>query len=203
MSTFTIQEDFLALREECMWTMKCYKNFRHLYEHDRTLDLLKYSAGRFFHDMNIVLQEYCLLQIGKMTDPAITKIRGGERENLTIPNLDARLKAENFWGHEISELSEKIMSYRDVIQESRNRVIAHADKKTFLQNLTIGEHTEQMVRSFFENLNAYTDAVGVVLGMGPLDYRACPGKGDVIDFVSLLEDALCRFSHTVRLDRFE
>ena len=111
MSTSTIQADFLVLRDQCVWTMNCYKNFSALYEHDETVDLLKYSAAWFFHDMNIVLQEYCLLQIGKITDP----ISSMGRENSTIPNLDARLQVENLWTHEIGDLSAKLMRYRDII----------------------------------------------------------------------------------------
>lgn len=192
MSTSTIQADFLVLRDQCVWTMKCYNNFSDLYEHDETVDLLRYSAAWFFHDMNIVLQEYCLLQIGKLTDP----VRSIGRENSTIPNLDARLLAENLWTHEIADLSAKLMRYRDIIKDSRNRVIAHADKETFLQNLTVGAHTEQEMHGFFDNLNAYTDAVGNVLGVGALCYGTCAAMGDATDLIGLLEDAHCRFAHT-------
>lgn len=197
MNASTIQADFLVLREQCIWTMNCYNNFSGLYADERTVDVLRYSASWFFHDMNIVLREYCFLQVGKITDPA----RSG-RENLTIQNLDARLQEESLWTYEISALSAKLMSYREIIKDSRNRVIAHADKETFLQNLTVGAHDQQEMQDFFENLNAYTDAVGNALGVGPLDYRACPGKGDVIDLVGFLEDALCQFSYTTPLDRF-
>jgi hypothetical protein len=197
MSASTIQEDFLVLRDQCMWTMKCYNNFSDLYEHDQTVDLLRYSAAWFFHDMNIVLQEYCLLQVGKLTDP----VRSMVRENSTIPNLDARLQAESLWTHEIADFSANIMRYRDIIKDSRNRVIAHADKETFLQNLTVGAHAKKEMQDFFDNLNEYTDAVGNMLGVGALDYRVCPGMGDVTDLVSLLEDAHCRFAHTSEMNR--
>jgi hypothetical protein len=147
--------------------------------------------------MNILLQEYSLLQVGKLTDP----IRSMGRENSAIPNLDSRLKAESLWIREIADLSAKIMRCRDIIKDSRNRVIAHADKETFLKSLTVGAHGKQEMQDFFDNLNAYTDAVGNVLGAGALDYRVCPATGDVTDLVSLLEDAHCRFAHTSEMSR--
>ena len=197
MSASTIQTDFLVIRDQCIWTTKCYNNFNDLYEDDQTLDLLRYSAAWFFHDMNIILQEYCLLQVGKLTDP----VRSMGRENSTIPNLDARLQAESLWIPEIADLSAKIMRYRDIIKDSRNRVIAHADKETFLQNLTVGAHAKQDMQDFFENLNAYTDAVGNVLGVGALCYKTCAATGDVTDLISLLGHAHCRFAYTSEMSR--
>ena len=87
------------------------------------------------------------------------------------------------------------------LKDSRNRVIAHADKETFLQNLTVGAHAKQDMQDFFENLNAYTDAVGNVLGVGALCYKTCAATGDVTDLISLLGDAHCMFAYTSEMSR--
>ena len=185
LSTNSIREDFLALREQCMWARVVYNNFRHLYGSDETIELLKDTAAWFFHDINVVLQEYCLLQIAKLTDPSASV----GRENLTIPNLNDRLKAEGLWTQEIDDLSAELMRYRDLINLSRNRLIAHSDKATIVSGLIVGAHADHEPDLFFRNLNVYTDVVARQVGEDALSYAAMPGPGDVLDLIKLLRDA--------------
>ena len=168
-----------------MWARVVYNNFRHLYTSDETVQLLMDSAALFFQDINVVLQEYCILQIAKLTDRPGTP----GHENLTIPNLDDRLKAEGLWTQQIADLSADLMRYRGLINLSRNRLIAHSDKATIVSGLTVGAHADHEPDLFFKNLNAYTDAVARQVGEDPLSYAAIPGPGDVLDLIKLLRDA--------------
>lgn len=168
-----------------MWARVVYNNFRHLYGSDETIQLLKDTAAWFFHDMNVVLQEYCLLQIAKLTDPPASV----GRENLTIPNLNGRLKTEGLLTQEIDDFSAELIRYRELINLSRNRLIAHSDKETIASDLILGVHADYEPDLFFKNLNAYTDAVARQVGEDPLCYGAMPGPGDVLDLIRLLRDA--------------
>ena len=52
----------------------------------------------------------------------------------------------------------------------------------------IGEHAKEEVTEFFSCLQGYVDAVGNTIGVGPLDFRATPGSGDVLDLIKVLRD---------------
>lgn len=81
MNTFDRASIVKAFCEECVWLRFIRTHFASLFEgNDRRGKLLHEVAGTFFHDMNLILAEYILLQQCKLTDPASS---GGEKENLT------------------------------------------------------------------------------------------------------------------------
>jgi hypothetical protein len=114
------------------------------------------TAPHFFHDLNFILIEYCFLQICKLTDPA----RSFGRENLTVKHINELLEKEMKLTREISQASDGIASYRDLIVDSRNKIISHADKDSILKDGTLGEHQREDVIQFFKCLYSYVDEVG-------------------------------------------
>lgn len=177
------QSEFLAFRESCIWLRNCYNTFNHLFDADpETEAMLRRIASEFFGDLNLILQEYFFLQARRVTDPTAT----GSRENLTLENINAGLTASGLMTQEILDLSTSILGYRKLISDISNRVVAHADKATALCPGLVGAHSEREIESFMDNLQAYTDAVGIVLGVGPLDYSVQAGPGDVQDLLRAL-----------------
>ncbi|WP_340115609.1 hypothetical protein [Pelagibius sp. 7325] len=178
-----LQRTFIAFREECIWLRNCYNTYAALFESgEDTSRLLHQTAAHFFHDLNRILIEYVILQACKITDPA--KFR--KRDNLTVATLNIALKRRGLLTEEIREHSKGVMRYRDFLADARNRLISHLDMETVLNMGALGEHSKEDVSSFFDSLQEYCDAVGNVVGVGPLDFRCSPGRGDVIDLVSVL-----------------
>jgi hypothetical protein len=64
-----------------------------------------------------------------------------------------------------------------LIKDGRNRIISYLDKEAVTRGELIGEHTEDDVSAFLENLQGYVDAVGRAAEVGPLDFRATTGYG--------------------------
>ena len=90
---------------------------------------------------------------------------------------------------EIRGYASELLRYREIVKDSRNKIIGHLDRKAILDDLPIGEHSAEEVTSFFENLQKYADAVGIAVGVGPLDFQSVPGKGDVRDLIMTLKRA--------------
>ena len=184
MNTNNLQETFLAFREQCIWLQSCFDTYKALYESGEDAEkLMAATAPHFFHDLNLILIEYCLLQICKLTDPA----RSFGRENLTVKHINELLEKEKKLTSEISQASDGIASYRDLIVDSRNKIISHADKDVILKGGTIGEHEREDVNQFFKCLYSYVDEVGNAIGVGPLDFRSTYGSGDVLDLIRHLK----------------
>ena len=161
----------------------CYNTFNHLFSSGpETEAILRRVAPEFFGDLNSILQEYFFLQARRVTDPVAT----GSRENLTLQNVNAGLTTAGLMTQEIRDLSASILGYRDLISDISNRVVAHADKATALCPGLVGPHSEHEIESFMDNLQAYTDAVGIALGVGPLDYSVQACTGDVQDLLRAL-----------------
>lgn len=187
MNTNSLQETFLAFREQCIWLQTCFDTYTALYESgEDTENLMMATAPHFFHDLNLLLIEYCLLQICRLTDPA----RSFGRDNLTVHHINEMLENEKMLTDEIAKSSDGIASYRDIIVDSRNKIISHADKSALLNGGTLGEHQQEDVIQFFKCLYRYVDEVGNAVGVGPLDFRSTYGSGDVFDLIRYLKAGL-------------
>ena len=145
--------------------------------------MLRRVAPLFFEDLNSILQEYFFLQVRKITDPAKTM----GRDNLTVQNINEDLVSAGLMTQEILTLSKRILAYRNIVSNISNRVVAHADKETAFRPDFVGAHSERELESFMADMHSYTDAVGIALGVGPLDYRTQAGPGDVLDLVRALK----------------
>ena len=70
-----------AFCDECVWVRSIRTHFADLFETNADRDaLLSKVANIFFHDLNLILIEYILLQQCKLTDPALS---GKDKNNLT------------------------------------------------------------------------------------------------------------------------
>ena len=186
MASLKQQDEFVAFRESCIWLQNCFETFQHLYgSGPETEAALQKTASLFFGDLNSILQEYFFLQVRKITDPASSH----GRENLTLKNINEDLVRTDLMSQEISALSDNILSYRGLTSDLSNRVVAHADKVTTLCPGLVGAHSEAELETFMSNILAYTDAVGIALGVGPLDYKTQAGPGDVLDLIKVLKRA--------------
>lgn len=174
-------DEFKALRERFIWIRVCFNTFDALYGGDEDAKAtMEKSAVTFFSDLNRVLQEYCLLQFCRITDPP---------SDLAVSRIVNGLRAEGLLTTEIEKSANGMLAYRTLIVGARNKIIAHSDRKVALSETVLGEHTEKELEQFFEDMFAFNDDVGRALGIGPLDFRATPCEGDVLDLLRCLRRA--------------
>ena len=183
MNTDELKRSFLAFREQCVWLRCCYNTYAALYESGSEVrEVLSASANIFFGDLNRILIEYCWLQMCKITDSATSS----GRKNLTVEHINSLLESSSLMTDEISCHSEGLQQYRNLIEKGRHRLVAHLDKESVINGVPIGEHDQKDITAFFENLQGYVDAVGITVGVGPLDFRSPAGSGDVTDLINRL-----------------
>lgn len=183
-----IRRTFVAFREECIWVQTCFNTFQALYQGGEKVDsLLRKTAAAFFEELNTVLVEYWFLIVCRLTDPART--RKGD-DNLTVKYLVEALTQHGLMTSDIREIARRLDSYRELIKDARNELVAHADRVALLQDAVIGEHTEQAIEQFVWDLQRFNDLVGEAVGEGQLDYQATSCSGDVYDLLRALTVAL-------------
>lgn len=191
-SFHVLREQFVQFRNECEWIRSCYNTYRSLWEStDRPLNLMAVSAPGFFNDLNRVLIEYLGLRICMITDPAVSKVRGVEKANLTCHFLNDELSSNDAMTDEIQRLTQDLVRLRAFLLPARNQRLAHLDMETTIDGQTLGDHPQEETDLFFRAMQDYCDAVGRAVGEGPLDFRgAGRGPGDVLDLIRLIEYGL-------------
>lgn len=149
-------------------------------------------APYFFSDLQGILIEYFLLEIGKLTDPATSA--SGKYENLSVANFIERIDWPSDCGEKLSKLNEVVRNFRDFIAPARNKRFAHNDKETILSGSTLGRFPDGEDVRLLDSLESmcnimYEAAFGTVLGwMVPCQ------PGDVNDLKQALRRALA-FDH--------
>ena len=103
--------------------------------------------------------------------------------------MNAELCNSGLMTTDIDGYAAELLRYREYVKDARNKIISHLDRKTIIAGLPIGEHPEEEVPRFFDNLQRYADAVGDAVGVGPSDFQSVRGKGDVLDLIKVLKRA--------------
>lgn len=195
MSSQELAATFLRLREHCEWIQTCFNTNKDLFGSGKARqEIMQRVAPMFFHELNKILIENYILQVCKISDPAFTMVPveiGGKkphekRYNLTVAHVNELLQAEGLMTPQIQAASDGIMRYRNIIKDARNMQISHSDKETAMTYIERGAHTEAEALAFFDHLYKYVDAVGIAVGVGPLDFSTTSGPGDVADMFKAL-----------------
>ncbi len=99
-------------------------------------------------------------------------------ESIFVPNLIATKV--------LGEYASELMARNQKIGIFRNKFIAHIDRHVALEKKEYYLGIEEDMHAFFTNLQRYCDAVGIALGVGPLDFRTLAGPGDTVDLIRKL-----------------
>ena len=181
-----IQSEFEKLRNEAIWLRQVVNTFNLLFESGiDTKRILAQSASVFFGDLNRLMHEYVILAVCRLTGPA----RTAAKDNLTTQRITKLLRETGTVNPEIEKLDAELREYGELLKPARDKIVAHSDLEVYRESTPLGGHEKQVMVEFLENLQRYFDAVGNVIGVGPLDFRHTPAKGDALDLVRTLKNS--------------
>ena len=183
-----LQREFKTHRNQAIYLIQTFNTYNDLFEaSDEVERILRQSAERFFGDINIMMIEYITLLVYRLTDPPETR----RKLNLTIPRMNKLLRENDCFNKEIRALSNDIMAYRKKLESVRNKIVAHMDRDTYMQDLALGGHTKEKMTQFFENdLLQYFEKVAEAIGITPIGSLNTRGSGDALDLRSTLRRGL-------------
>lgn len=182
-----LKNDFKIFRNHCIDIQKNYNTYNLLFFSGHN-DLLKKAAHAFFYDLSIIMRSYWLIQVSKLFDQAQTKKKEGTLENISINLINLELKNNKLLSQEILCFSKNLLKYGKKITPARNKLLAHSDRTHQINGGKLGSTTEKELISFLDNLQSYCDAVGLQVGLGPLDFACSPCPGDALDLLKVLEN---------------
>jgi len=166
--------------ELCNWVYESYITHKILFDDNNDTEGTIGKAKDFTIRLSTITQEYVLLQICKLHDPAKQR----ESHNLTINYI---LSFDN-WGEEeaqIKKFAEELSKLFQLLSPARNKILAHNDLKTHTLNTTLGSFSEDMSNKYFEVLQELANAVSAKWLGGPYPFNDL-AKVDVEEFLEVL-----------------
>ncbi len=176
-----------AFCEECVWVRSLRTHFGELFESsDQRSALLLEVADTFFHDLNLMMIEYILLQQCKLTDP---ESMGKDKDNLTTNYILALDWSDETRGV-LVEANARLMEFREKIVDARRKLIAHLDLRARLNAVALGEVAQAEELAFWEHLQTFADAAHREAIGGPFEIAATMQSGDIPSLVHALKDSV-------------
>ena len=159
------QSDAQAFCEACQWAYECWITHANLFEclperlrEERNVtlaDFLETPYGRCLDRLNTISQEYVILQIAKLHDPAVQ----GRSENLSV---DFFVK-QAFWSEDerptIRELASELDRFGAKIADGRNKILAHNDRLVFEKNLPLEGFSKGDDEKYFHTLGQFCSMI--------------------------------------------
>lgn len=169
--------------DQVFWLKTINRMFEVLFEKDDSIILMEKSAHSFFYFLSMVLHDYLLLEMAKITDPATSK----GKENFTIANLIESIDWPDDTREKLITLSHQANTFRDYILPARHKLIAHTDKKAFLAEMTLGAFPRGEDDKFLKTLSEICDVAHEACFGSIFGHMILAMPGDVINFVRILE----------------
>lgn len=176
-----------AFCEDCVWAKAIRAHFTQLFESgDKRGALLQEVAGTFFHDLNLVLLEYILLQQYKLVDEPSA---GSGKDNLST-NYLLSLGWTDQTHEQLSKENETLLAFRAQLAIARRTLIAHTDLRARLQPIAPGSLVESDELAFWNALQRFVDAAHEEAVGGPFEIDASMPDGDAASLIHCLVDGI-------------
>jgi hypothetical protein len=179
-----ISEDVaLSFCRMCNWTYETWVTHKLLFDQNRTPERNIGKATAFTSRLSSITQEYCLLQISKLHDPAIQ----GNSANLTI---DYIIRFGD-WGErekDMRRMQSTLLGLWERIKTVRNKSLAHNDLETLMADVPLGGFPEGADDEYIAALQELVNEVHEKWVGGPFPFNDLV-RNDVIEFLAVLESA--------------
>ena len=166
----------------CGWAYEAWLNHRELFDlNPRTAELQKSFAGEELARLSVISQEYSLLQIAKLHDPAVVsgKVTLGIDYVVTYGSWSPETRKK------LESLRADLNKLGGQLRDARNKSLSHNDLAQIVAGVTLGEFNSGEDESYFQSLQKLVDIVhGEVLG-GPWPFNDLV-KNDVAAFMAIL-----------------
>ena len=164
------------------WAYEAWLNHRELFDlNPRAAELQKSFAGDELARLSVISQEYSLLQIAKLHDPAVVsgKITLGIDYVVTYGAWSPGIRTQ------LESLRTKLNAFGDQLRDVRNKSLSHNDLGQIVAGATLGAFQAGDDELYFQSLQELVDIVHREAVNGPWPFSDLV-KNDVAAFLALL-----------------
>ena len=173
-------EEFCKL---CSWAYEVWLNHRELFDtNPRAAELQASWAGDELVRLNIISQEYSLLQIAKLHDPAVVsgKITLGIDYVVTYGAWTSNTRSK------LEVLRDKLNAFGAQLRDVRNRSLSHNDLAALASGAILGAFNPGEDEEYFQALQEFANLVHEEVVGGPSPFNDL-AKNDVAAFLATLK----------------
>jgi hypothetical protein len=149
-------QDIEIFANYCVFMRSIYLHARELFETSSAADraLMGATAGTFFGDVNRVFNEYVILQVCKITDPA-HDIRNNDNHTIAFLLQHYDFSSDPLISARLNGLHAQMQAFGAKLRPARNKLISHADRDAILAGLPLGAATDQEWDQFWLDLQNF------------------------------------------------
>lgn len=169
--------------ELCNWAYECWVTHKCLFDENEKAETTIDRAKCFTSRLSVITQEYSLLQICKLHDPAIQQ----SKVNITIDYI-VRF---GDWGAETPAINQhalRLAALFDKLKSARNKLFAHNDLEAIMGATALGGFPEGLDDEYFEALQELVNTVHKKWLGGPYPFNDLAGA-DVEEFLHVMKNA--------------
>lgn len=166
--------------ELCNWAYECWLTHKRLFDENNHTEKTIGKAKYFTTRLSIVTQEYVLLQICKLHDPAIQK----NSLNITIDYI-SRFGEWGADAERIQKIVVRLTTLFEKIKSARNKVLCHNDLEALMDSAALGEFPKGLDDEYFSALQELVNEVNGKWFDGPYPFNDLAGA-DVDEFLRTL-----------------
>lgn len=167
--------------ELCGWAYECWVTHKRLFDEnvktETTIDRAKY----FMERLSKITQEYSLLQICKLHDPAT--------QNGAVNISIEYILQFGDWGPDVERINglvRRLATLFDELKSARNKVLVHNDLEAIMGAAVLGKFPEGFDDEYFAALQDFANTVHEKWHGGPYPFNDLAGA-DVEEFLHILE----------------
>ena len=151
-------QDIEIFANYCVFMRSIYLHTRELFETSSAGDkaLMDATAGTFFGDLNRVLNEYAILQVCKITDPA-RDIRNNDNHTIAflLKHYGPLFSSDPPMSRRLEDLHDSMRAFGEKLRPARNKLISHLDRDAILVGHPLGAATDQEWGQFWLDLQDF------------------------------------------------
>ena len=175
-------QDIEIFANYCVFMRSIYLHARELFETSSAEDktLMRNTAGTFFGDLNRVLNEYVILQVCKITDPA-HDIRNNDNHTIAflLKHYGPLFSSDPPMSKRLEDLHDGMRAFGEKLRLARNKRISHLDRDAILAGRPLGAATDQEWDQFWLDLEKFINIVHRKVKGSPFYLSDVAGLSDV------------------------
>lgn len=167
----------------CNWVYECWVTHKHLFDENTKTETTISKVKYFTQRLSVITQEYLLIQICKLHDPAIQK----NAVNITI---DYIIRFGNWGGADTNKINQyalRLAALFDNLKSARNKMLAHNDLEAVMGEAVLGKFPEGLDDEYFLVLQELVNTVHEKWHGGPYPFNDL-ARADVEEFLYVLEN---------------
>jgi hypothetical protein len=156
------QEVVRQFEQQCIWAHQAWQTRKYLFDNNSSLPVFQQPHyGHFFFRLSVIPQEYWMLQVAKLHDPAG---RPGQH-NLSVDYMIECKGWDEATKARLIELRDKMLPFAAKMKTPRNKLLAHNNVATILSAVEYGDFDEGADVEYFKSLKSLMEiVVSAVLG---------------------------------------